>query len=120
MPHLVIKRFSSPSTLESCFTGDTPIVGAGTYANHLCAVSGTGRGEEFIKHTVAKEVAAIMEYKELPLGNAAREYGGLGCGLCLRRSGYGVQHSEYVPCKCTGRRRTHDWNLVNECTDHEL
>ncbi|XP_024383535.1 isoaspartyl peptidase/L-asparaginase [Physcomitrium patens] len=50
--------------------GDTPIVGAGTYANHLCAVSGTGRGEEFIKHTVAKEVAAIMEYKELPLGKA--------------------------------------------------
>jgi beta-aspartyl-peptidase (threonine type) len=50
--------------------GDTPIVGAGTYANHLCAVSGTGRGEEFIKHTVAKEVAAMMEYKELPLGKA--------------------------------------------------
>lgn len=50
--------------------GDTPIVGAGTYANHLCGVSGTGRGEEFIKHTVAKEVAAIMEYKELPLGKA--------------------------------------------------
>lgn len=53
-----------------CNAGDTPIVGAGTYANHLCGVSGTGRGEEFIKHTVAKEVAAIMEYKELPLGKA--------------------------------------------------
>lgn len=50
--------------------GDTPIIGAGTYANHLCGVSGTGRGEEFIKHTVAKEVAAIMEYKDLPLGKA--------------------------------------------------
>lgn len=56
--------------ISHIFTGDTPIVGAGTYANHLCAVSGTGRGEEFIKHTVAKEVAAIMEYKELPLGKA--------------------------------------------------
>lgn len=53
--------------------GDTPIVGAGTYANHLCAISGTGRGEEFIKHTVARDVAAIMEYKELPIGKAVHK-----------------------------------------------
>lgn len=39
----------------------------------MCGVSGTGRGEEFIKHTVAKEVAAIMEYKKLPLGQAVNK-----------------------------------------------
>lgn len=55
------------------FAGDTPIVGAGTYANHMCGVSGTGRGEEFIKHTVAREVAALMEYKELPIGKAVHK-----------------------------------------------
>ena len=48
-------------------------MGAGTYANHLCAISGTGRGEEFIKHTVARDVAAIMEYKELPIGKAVHK-----------------------------------------------
>lgn len=50
--------------------GDTPLVGAGTYANNLCAISATGRGEELIKETVAREVAAVMEYKEVGLVEA--------------------------------------------------
>jgi beta-aspartyl-peptidase (threonine type) len=52
--------------------GDTPIVGAGTYANNRsCAVSGTGAGEEFMRHVVAHDVAALVEYKGLPLAEAA-------------------------------------------------
>ncbi|XP_020270247.1 isoaspartyl peptidase/L-asparaginase 1 [Asparagus officinalis] len=51
--------------------GDTPLIGAGTYANHLCAVSATGRGEAIIRATVARDVAALMEYKGLSLKEAA-------------------------------------------------
>lgn len=53
--------------------GDTPIVGAGNYANHLCAVSATGIGEYIIRATVAREVAAIMEYKGASLTEAVNE-----------------------------------------------
>ncbi|MFK8111655.1 MAG: isoaspartyl peptidase/L-asparaginase [Rubripirellula sp.] len=43
--------------------GDSPIVGAGTYAaNDTCAVSGTGIGEEYIRHSVAYDIAAQMRY----------------------------------------------------------
>lgn len=53
--------------------GDTPIVGAGTYANNAtCGVSGTGTGEEFIRHGVAQRVSDLMEYGGLPLDEAAR------------------------------------------------
>ncbi|XP_030455353.1 isoaspartyl peptidase/L-asparaginase 1 [Syzygium oleosum] len=51
--------------------GDTPIIGAGTYANSLCAVSATGKGEAIIRGTVARDVAAIMEFKGLSLEEAA-------------------------------------------------
>lgn len=51
--------------------GDTPIIGAGTYANSFCAVSATGRGEEIMRATVARDVAALMEYKGLSLEDAA-------------------------------------------------
>ncbi|KAL6637326.1 hypothetical protein ACP70R_024898 [Stipagrostis hirtigluma subsp. patula] len=51
--------------------GDTPIVGAGTYANALCAVSTTGMGEDIIRYTVARDVAAVMEHRGLPLRDAA-------------------------------------------------
>ena len=53
--------------------GDTPILGAGTYAdNATCAVSGTGKGEEFMRHTVARDVAALVAYRGLALAEAAR------------------------------------------------
>ena len=51
--------------------GDTPIIGAGTYANNLCAVSATGKGEAIIRGTVARDVAALMEFKGLSLKDAA-------------------------------------------------
>ena len=51
--------------------GDTPIIGAGNYANSLCAVSATGRGEAIMRGTVARDVAALMEYKGLSLKEAA-------------------------------------------------
>lgn len=43
--------------------GDSPIIGAGTYAdNATCGVSSTGHGEYFIRYTVARDIAAMMEY----------------------------------------------------------
>lgn len=51
--------------------GDTPIIGAGTYANTLCAISATGKGEAIIRATVARDVAALMEFKGLSLKEAA-------------------------------------------------
>jgi beta-aspartyl-peptidase (threonine type) len=53
--------------------GDSPIVGAGTYAqNGVCAVSGTGKGEEFIRHGVARSIAFLVEQQGLTVGDAAR------------------------------------------------
>ncbi len=44
--------------------GDSPIIGAGTYANNkTCAVSCTGTGEYFIRNVVAYDISALMEYK---------------------------------------------------------
>ncbi len=54
--------------------GDSPLINAGTYANNkTCAVSGTGTGEEFIRHTVAYNVSALMEFKGMTLKQAADE-----------------------------------------------
>jgi beta-aspartyl-peptidase (threonine type) len=51
--------------------GDSPIIGAGTYANNAqCAVSCTGHGEFFIKAVVAYDVFCLMEYKGLSLDEA--------------------------------------------------
>ncbi len=53
--------------------GDSPIIGAGTYANNqTCAVSGTGQGEYFIRGNVAYDVSALMEYKGKSVGEAAQ------------------------------------------------
>lgn len=51
--------------------GDSPVIGAGTYANKVCAVSCTGTGEEFIRFGVARDIAALMEYKHLSANAAA-------------------------------------------------
>lgn len=54
--------------------GDSPIIGAGTYAsNTSCAVSATGTGEYFIRLTVAREICALVEYKGMKLQAAADE-----------------------------------------------
>lgn len=52
--------------------GDTPLIGAGTYAdNKTCAVSCTGHGEYFIRLGIARDVSSQMEYLHLPLDQAA-------------------------------------------------
>lgn len=53
--------------------GDTPIIGAGTYAGASCAISCTGWGEYFITHAVAYDVHARMEYRGISLAQAAHE-----------------------------------------------
>jgi beta-aspartyl-peptidase (threonine type) len=54
--------------------GDSPIIGAGTYAkNGVCAVSATGHGEYFIRAVAAHHIAAAVEYRGLTLKAAARE-----------------------------------------------
>ncbi len=54
--------------------GDSPIVGAGTYAaNDTCAVSGTGIGEEYIRHAVAYDIVAQMRYAKKSLPDAVTE-----------------------------------------------
>ena len=54
--------------------GDSPMIGAGNYANNkTCAVSCTGSGEFFIKAVVAYDVSCLMEYKGLSLNDAAYE-----------------------------------------------
>ena len=54
--------------------GDSPIIGAGTYANNAtCAVSCTGSGEYFIRGVVAYDVSCLMEYKGLSLQAACDE-----------------------------------------------
>jgi L-asparaginase / beta-aspartyl-peptidase len=51
--------------------GDSPIIGAGTYANNkTCAISCTGHGEPFIKAVSAYDVSCLMEYKGLSLEDA--------------------------------------------------
>jgi beta-aspartyl-peptidase (threonine type) len=54
--------------------GDSPIIGAGTYANNnSCAVSATGTGEYFIRSVVAHDICALVQYKGWPLVKAAQE-----------------------------------------------
>jgi len=52
--------------------GDSPIIGAGNYADDACAVSGTGIGEAFIRGVLAYDVAARMHYRGESLPAAAR------------------------------------------------
>jgi beta-aspartyl-peptidase (threonine type) len=76
--------------------GDSPIIGAGTYAdNAACAVSATGHGEYFIRHAVAHSIVDLMKYKQLPVNEAADEViqrtlkpaGGEGGVVCLDHRG---------------------------------
>jgi beta-aspartyl-peptidase (threonine type) len=51
--------------------GDSPIIGAGTYANNAtCAISGTGHGEMFIRCVAAYDVSALMQYRNYSLQQA--------------------------------------------------
>jgi L-asparaginase / beta-aspartyl-peptidase len=75
--------------------GDTPVIGAGTYANNAtCAVSATGDGEYFIRATVGYDVSALMEYRGMSLKEAAQtalekvaRLGGTGGLIAIDRKG---------------------------------
>jgi beta-aspartyl-peptidase (threonine type) len=75
--------------------GDTPVIGAGTYANNqTCAVSCTGDGEYFIRAAAAHEVSALIEYRGMTLQKAAqaaldkvKELGGTGGLIAIDRDG---------------------------------
>jgi beta-aspartyl-peptidase (threonine type) len=76
--------------------GDSPIIGAGTYANNnTCGVSCTGHGEYFIRKVVAYDLSALIAYKEISLIDAAnclinekmKEFGGDGGLIALDKNG---------------------------------
>ena len=76
--------------------GDSPIIGAGTYAeNETCAVSCTGKGELFMRFTVASDIAARIKYRGDSLKKATSEVlaglpkipGGAGGIIALDRQG---------------------------------
>ncbi len=76
--------------------GDSPIIGAGTYAdNKTCGVSATGHGEYFIRGVIAYTISARMRLDSLSLADAARltiagdltELGGTGGVIALDREG---------------------------------
>lgn len=87
--------------------GDTPLIGAGTFANDVCAVSCTGHGEFFMLSATAYDVAARMAYKGISLAEAAdaaiehltaiRGEGGL---ISVDRSGHVA-----MPFNCEGMYR---------------
>ncbi len=76
--------------------GDSPIIGAGTYANNrTCAVSCTGDGEYFIRSVVAYDISAMMEYKGMPVQAAAQaaldkalKLGGTGGLIAIDKEGH--------------------------------
>lgn len=75
--------------------GDSPIIGAGTYAsNETCAVSATGQGEYFIRGSVAFDIAAQMDYEKKSVQTAAQavidkltERGGTGGVIVMDSKG---------------------------------
>ena len=75
--------------------GDTPVIGAGTFANNqTCAVSCTGDGEYFIRAGAAHEVSTLMEYRGMKLREAAqtaldavKKLGGSGGLIAIDKNG---------------------------------
>lgn len=88
---------STGGMANKCYgrVGDSPIIGAGTYAdNNSCAVSATGHGEFFIRNVVAYDIAARMKYQGKEVAAAAneviqelKEKGGFGGVICLDKAG---------------------------------
>jgi beta-aspartyl-peptidase (threonine type) len=75
--------------------GDSSVIGAGTYADHRVAVSGTGDGEIFLRAVAAGTIAAMMEFATVDVETAAHEVvmnrmaglGGTGGVIALDRAG---------------------------------
>ncbi len=90
--------------------GDSPIIGAGTYANNAtCAVSATGDGEYFIRANVAHDISALMEYREMSLADAAQitldkvaKLGGTGGLIAIDKNG-----NTTLPFNTSGMYRGH-------------
>jgi beta-aspartyl-peptidase (threonine type) len=90
--------------------GDSPVIGAGTYANNAtCAVSATGDGEYFIRATVGRDVSALMEYRGMSLKEAAQtaldkaaKLGGTGGLIAIDRQG-----NVTLPFNTSGMYRGH-------------
>jgi L-asparaginase / beta-aspartyl-peptidase len=87
--------------------GDTALIGAGTYANDICAVSCTGHGEYFMLGVTAYDIAARMKYKSLSLHEAAAEtvdrltsIGGEGGLIAVDKDG-----NVALPFNCPGMYR---------------
>jgi beta-aspartyl-peptidase (threonine type) len=106
--------------------GDTPIIGAGTYANDTCAISGTGWGEFFICHTVAHDIAALVQYKNLSVVEAAdaviskvANAGGFGGVIVLDANGnISISHNTegmfWAFIKATGEKKVNVCNMIIE------
>lgn len=105
--------------------GDSPIIGAGTYAdNKTCAVSATGYGEQLIKIVIAKTIADLIRYRNLDAQTAAEagirylseRVNGLGGVIVIDRQGRcGVAHS--TPEMIYGSvRENHDVCFTSEKT----
>lgn len=74
--------------------GDTPLVGAGTYADDVCAISATGEGEAFVRAVFAARLSDAIraggepqEELEKALARIERDFGGLGGAIMLTRDG---------------------------------
>jgi len=88
--------------------GDTPVIGAGTWADDTCAVSATGHGEIFIRYAAAHEIAARMRHAGRSLEEAARAVvidllapaGGSGGVIAVDRAG-----NLSLPFNCSGMYR---------------
>jgi beta-aspartyl-peptidase (threonine type) len=90
--------------------GDSPIIGAGTYANDAtCAVSATGDGEYFIRANAAHDISALVEYRGLSVEEASRtvlakveKLGGTGGVIVIDRKG-----NMALPFNTSGMYRGH-------------
>jgi len=88
--------------------GDSPVIGAGTYAdNASCAVSATGHGEFFVRYAVAHEIAARVVHRHQPLAEAAvavvAELGRIGGSGGL--VAVGADGAVALPFNCDGMYR---------------
>lgn len=91
--------------------GDTPIIGAGTFADdQSCAVSCTGQGEDFIRTTIASRMACAIEYKGVSAAEAARQ--GIE-DLVEKACGYGgfilIDKHGHVACAQSSATLRHGW-----------
>jgi L-asparaginase / beta-aspartyl-peptidase len=88
--------------------GDSPVIGAGTWADDTCAVSATGHGEIFIRYAACHEIASRMRYAGEPLDEASRAVvvdmlapaGGSGGVIAVDRTG-----AVSLPFNCSGMYR---------------